>query len=100
MKLGHSGPMLARMAKNDDPRAQAMAAQLRAEIAASGWRKIAPFVRALNEAGTPTDYTTFYQRARGEADLPMGVLFPALDLLGIPFEKFAEDAMKRVKPHA
>ncbi|MCC2030650.1 hypothetical protein [Microbacterium allomyrinae] len=83
------------MTKIDDPRAQAMADQLRAEIAGSQWRNIAPFVRALNEAGTPTDYTTFYNRARGKAELPMSVLFPALDLLGITFDQFARDAMKR-----
>ncbi|KAA9110154.1 hypothetical protein [Microbacterium rhizomatis] len=84
------------MTKITDPRALAMAAQLRAEIAASEYGNAASFVRALNDTGTPTDYTTFYNRTRGKAELPMSVLFPSLDLLGITFDQFVNRAMKRI----
>jgi len=83
--------------KNTDPRAQAIADQLRAEIAASRWKKIAAFVRALNDAGTRTDYTTFYNRANAKADMPLSTLLPALDLLGVDYLTFVAHAMTRVK---
>jgi hypothetical protein len=76
-----------------------MADQLRAEIAASEYGKLLPFVRALNEAHPdtrPTRYETFYRRAHGQADLTMTVLLPALDLLGVDFVTFVARAMERV----
>jgi hypothetical protein len=81
-----------------DPRAKAIADQLRAEIAASEYRKLAPFVRALNEAnrGEPTTYETFYRRVHGQAELNMKALLPALDLLGIDYLSFVARAMQRI----
>ncbi len=81
------------MAKQLDPRAQAIASQLSAEIARSRWRSVRAFTRALNDAGHPTDYTTLYRRTKGQAQIPMGDLLPMLDLLGVPFEQFVNDAM-------
>ena len=83
------------MTKKLDPRSKAIAAQLRAEIAGSDYKKIAPFARALNEK-TPTDPTTFFNRVSGKIPMPIEVVFDSLDLLGIYFETFIADAMKRV----
>lgn len=73
-----------------------MAEQLRAEIAGSSFKKIAPFARALNER-VPTDPTTFFNRVSGKSPMPMETLLPALDLLGIEFADFVASAMKRVE---
>lgn len=83
------------VAKELDPRSKAIAEQLRAEIAGSPYKKIAPFARAL-DARIPTDPTTFFNRVSGKSPIPMEVLFPALDLLGIEFNVFVSDAMKRL----
>lgn len=74
-----------------------MAEQLRAEIAASPYRKIAAFARALNEI-IPTQYETFFRRVNGQAELPMKVLLPALDLLNLDFVTFTQRAMQRLDP--
>lgn len=73
-----------------------MAAQLRAEIAGSRYKKIAPFARALNEK-VKTDPTTFFNRVSGKSPMPMETLFPALDLLGIDFNTFVTHAMERLE---
>ena len=73
-----------------------MAAQLRAEIAGSKYRQIAPFARALDEQ-LPTDYTTFFNRVSGKTPLPMETLFAALDLLGVDFDTFVTRAMERLE---
>lgn len=88
---------MARMTKKSvsDPREQAIADQLRAEIAASRWKKIRTFARALDESGTHTDYTSFYLRANGKAPLPTDVLLAALDLLGVDYLTFVQAAMRR-----
>lgn len=82
-----------------DPRALAQAEQLRAEIAASAYRKVQTFARALNEI-TPTNYTTFYDRVNGTRELPLKVLLPALDLLGIDYETFIQRSMDRYRQEA
>lgn len=95
--LAFGGPKLAAVAKELDPRSVAMAAQLRAEIAGSPYKKIAPFARALNET-QPTDYTTFFNRVSGKIPIPMETLFASLDLLGIDFDTFVTRAMERLAP--
>lgn len=80
-----------------DPREIAIADELRARIAGSPWKNVAAFSRALDESGTPTDYTTLYKRVNGQAQLPTNVLLPALDLLGVNYIEFVTDAMKHVK---
>lgn len=82
-----------------DPRALAQAEQLRAEIAASEYRSIAAFARALNDI-VPTDYTTFYKRVDGRSEMPMRVMLAALDLLGLDYVTFVTRAMERVQPSA
>ena len=79
-----------------DPRAKAVAAQLRAEIAGSKWKKIAPFARDL-DAVIKTDATTFFNRVSGKSPMPMDVLFASLDLLGVDFETFVTRALERVR---
>lgn len=74
-----------------------MAAQLRAEIAGSDYRMIAPFVRALNDAGLKTDPTTFFNRVSGKTQMPMDVYFASLDLLGVDFNTFVTRAMERLE---
>lgn len=78
-----------------DPRARAQAEQLRAEIAASHYRSVAAFARALNEK-MPTDYTTFYKRVEGKTEMPMRVLLASLDLLDLDYVSFVTRAMERV----
>ena len=97
-RLGQTAGIIDAVTIDLDPRARAIADQLRAEIAASEFRKLAPFVRALNEANPdePTTYETFYRRVHGQADLNMKALLPALDLLGIDYLSFVARAMQRV----
>lgn len=91
------GSNVARVANKLDPRAKALAAQLRAEIAASPYRHIATFARALDEK-IKTDPTTFFNRVSGKIPIPMDVLFAALDLLGLDFNTFVTRAMRRLEP--
>jgi hypothetical protein len=84
------------MAKKLDPRELAVADQLRAEIAGSEWRKIAPFVRALNARGVAVDYTSFFNRVNGKSPLPTHILLSSLDMLGIDWVTFMTAAMKRM----
>lgn len=83
------------MAKTIDSRELAIANQLKAEIAASQWKKIQTFARALSESGTHTDYTTFYKRVSGKAPLPTDVLLASLDLLDVDYLTFVTAAMAR-----
>lgn len=85
-----------RMAKALDPREVAVAAQLRAEIAASEWKNVAAFHRALSEAAGPIDYSTYAKRLNGKIPFPTGLLLTSLDVLDIELSKFMADAMKRV----
>ena len=84
------------MANDLDPRSKAIAAQLRAEIAGSDYKKIAPFARALDEK-LKTDPTTFFNRVSGKIPMPMETLFAALDLLGLDFDVFVKRAMERLE---
>jgi hypothetical protein len=85
------------MAEKLDPRELAVASQMRAEIAASQWKKIATFVRALNDAGVPTDYTSFFLRVSGKKPMPTSVLLSALDLLDLDYLTFIGRAMRRAE---
>jgi hypothetical protein len=93
---GRCGPNVVHVAKELDPRSKAMAAQLRAEIAASSYRKIATFARALDEK-VKTDPTTFFNRVSGKIPMPQETLFAALDLLGIDYVTFVTRAMERLE---
>ncbi len=99
VQVGQGAEKIDPVPQNLDPRIKAVADQLRAEIAASEYRKIAPFVRALNERypDSPTTYETFYRRAHGLAALDMANLLPALDLLGIHYLEFVARAMQRIE---
>jgi hypothetical protein len=95
-EVGFGGPKLAAVANKLDPRSKAIATQLRAEIAGSDYKKIAPFARALDEK-VKTDPTTFFNRVSGKSPMPMETLFAALDLLGLDFDVFVKRAMERLE---
>jgi hypothetical protein len=95
-EVGFGGPKLGAVAKELDPRSVAIATQLRAEIAGSPYKKIAPFARALDEV-VKTDPTTFFNRVSGKSPMPMETLFAALDLLGLDFDTFVKRAMERLE---
>lgn len=82
------------MSKTLDPRAKAIAAQLKAEISRSEHGNAADFNRALVGAGNASDYTTLTQRVNGSVAIPMESLFMYLDVLGIEVEAFFEDAFR------
>lgn len=70
-------------------RSQAVVDQLNAEIGASRYN-----VKSLAEA-MGVDYYTFRRYTKGERELPMNVLWNAIDALGISEETFFRRVLDR-----
>jgi len=82
------------MAQKVSPRAQAVAAQLKAEISLSRtqYNSIPKVAAALG-----TEYTTFYRRVNGKMPLSMDLLFQTLDLIGVTETEFWPRAIERMR---
>jgi hypothetical protein len=82
------------MAQKVSPRAQAVAAQLKAEISLSQtpYNSIPKVAAALG-----TEYTTYYRRVNGKMPLSMELLFATLDLIGVNEEEFWPRAIERMR---
>ena len=82
-----------RMVQKVSPRAQAIAAQLKAEIAAGPmeYNSIPKVAKALD-----LEYTTFYRRVNGNLPLQLDLVFEVLEMLGVNERQFWEHAIDRI----
>lgn len=85
------------MDKKLDPRAKALALQLKADIARSDYSTAAGLHRELVSRGVVADYATLTQRIKGNAPIPMADLFMYLDVLGVEPDTFFSEMMAHVR---